>query len=105
MRKNVKTANERPAVFEQELYSILVLNFKLGRNSTKKVLDSLESFLGVFAKLRQAAISFVVSVFPFTWNNYLLTGRIFMKFGIYFPKISLEIQVSLNSGEGYYCFI
>jgi hypothetical protein len=40
--------------------------------------------LGVFAKLRKATISFVISVSvrSSAWNNWAPTGRIFMKFGI-----------------------
>jgi hypothetical protein len=43
-------------------------------------------FLGAFAKVRKATISFVISVRPFVrlsaWNNSAPTGQIFMKFGI-----------------------
>jgi hypothetical protein len=41
-----------------------------------------EEFLGAFKKLRKAAISFVMSVFPSTWNNSAPTGPILMKFYI-----------------------
>ena len=37
-------------------------------------------FLGAFAKLLNAIISFVMSVCPSVWNNSAPTGRIFMKF-------------------------
>jgi len=36
-------------------------------------------FLDAFAKLRKANISFVTSVCPSAWNNWALTGRIFLK--------------------------
>jgi hypothetical protein len=39
-------------------------------------------FLGALAKLRKAAISFVMSVCPSAWNNSASTGRIFVKFDI-----------------------
>jgi hypothetical protein len=39
-----------------------------------------EAFVGEFAKLRQATMSFVMSVCPSARNNSALTGRIFMKF-------------------------
>ena len=49
-------------------------------------------FLGVFAKLQRATISFVVflSVRPSAWNNSAPTGRIFLKFDIrvFFEKLS-----------------
>jgi hypothetical protein len=39
-------------------------------------------FLGTFAKLRKATISFVMSACLSAWNNSAPTGRIFIKFGI-----------------------
>ena len=39
-------------------------------------------FLGEFAKLRKATVSFVMSVRPSARNNSAATGRIFMKFDI-----------------------
>jgi hypothetical protein len=42
----------------------------------------LEHFLGVFANLRKATISIVMSVRLSAWNNSAPTGRIFMKFDI-----------------------
>jgi hypothetical protein len=39
-------------------------------------------FLGTFAKLRKAILSFVMSVRPSVWTNSAPSGRIFMKFGI-----------------------
>jgi hypothetical protein len=39
-------------------------------------------FLGVFAKLRKATISFDMSVRPSAWNNSASIRRIFMKFNI-----------------------
>jgi hypothetical protein len=58
-------------------------------------------FLGVFAKLRKATISFVkayLSVRPSAYNNSASNRRIFMKslyFSI-FPKSVEKNQVSLN---------
>jgi hypothetical protein len=63
MKLNIPTANERSVLFEQELNAIFVINFKLGV-ILQKVLGNLESYLGVFAKLRKTTISFVVSVCP-----------------------------------------
>ena len=40
------------------------------------------NFLGEFAKLRMAIVSFVMSVRPSAWNNSAPTGRILMKFDI-----------------------
>jgi hypothetical protein len=40
------------------------------------------TFIGAFAKLRKATISFVMSVRLSTWNKSAPTGRIFMKFHI-----------------------
>jgi hypothetical protein len=57
-------------------------------------------FLGAFAKLRKAAISFVmsVSVCPSAWNNSAPTGRIFMKFEIsrFFENLSRKLKFHYN---------
>jgi len=45
----------------------------------------------MFRRVRNvAAICFVMSVLPSTWNNSVPTGRIFMKFGIwvFFENVS-----------------
>jgi hypothetical protein len=42
-------------------------------------LQRLRFFLGTFAKLRKATLSFVVSVRLSAWNNSAQTGRIFVK--------------------------
>jgi hypothetical protein len=61
-------------------------------------------FLGAFAKLRKATISFVVSV----WNNPTPTGRILILknliFSLFFRKSVEKIQVSLKSdnNNGYF---
>jgi len=39
--------------------------------------------LGAFAKARKVTISFVMSIRPSAWENSAVTGRIFMKFGIW----------------------
>jgi hypothetical protein len=47
------------------------------------IFDLAGGFFGAFAKLRKAAVSFVMSACrPFAWNNSAPTGRIFMKFDI-----------------------
>jgi len=58
-------------------------------------------FLGAFAKLRRATITFVMSVRPSACNNSARTGRIFIKFDIwgFFRKSVEKIQVSLNSDK------
>jgi hypothetical protein len=68
------------------------------------------NFLGGFAKLRKATISFVMSVSPSVrpppWNNSAPTGPIFMKIDIWvhFGSMSKKIQVSLTSDthNGYF---
>ena len=40
-------------------------------------------FLGAFAKLRKATVSFIMSVRPSEWNNSAPNKRIFMKCGIW----------------------
>jgi hypothetical protein len=42
-----------------------------------------KQFLGAFARLQKATISFVISVCRSAWNNSALTRRIFMKFDIW----------------------
>jgi hypothetical protein len=61
-------------------------------------------FLGAFAKLRKAAISFVMSVCPSAWNNAPPTGRIFMKFGVcaFFRKSVEKIQNLTRITLGYF---
>ena len=57
------------------------------------------SFLGAFAQLRKAAISFVMSVRPSSWNNSAPTGRTVIKFyiAVFFEKSVEKIQVLLKS--------
>jgi len=45
----------------------------------RKILRHRPVFLGAFAKLRKATITFVVSVLLSEWNNTAPIGRIFMK--------------------------
>jgi len=56
------------------------------------------SFFGVFAKLRKVIISLVMSVRPSARNNSALTGRIFMKFGIwtFFANVFLKFNFHCN---------
>jgi len=55
------------------------------------------NFLGAFAKLRIATISFVISVCPSerlpAWNNSASTGRVFLKFNIrvFFENMSRKL--------------
>jgi len=50
-------------------------------------------FLGAFAKLRRATVSFVMSVLS-AWNNSAPTGRIFVKFdvSVFFETISRKFK-------------
>jgi hypothetical protein len=48
----------------------------------KKIMAKHHQFLGVFAKLQRATISFIVSVHPSAWNNSALAGQFLMKFDI-----------------------
>jgi hypothetical protein len=41
-----------------------------------------QEFLGIFAKLQNANVTFVMSVRPSMWNSLAVTGWIFMKFDI-----------------------
>jgi hypothetical protein len=62
-------------------------------------------FLGAFAKLRKATISFVISLCPSVWNNSALTGRILMRFDVKVFRTCIErVQVSLKSDKnnGYF---
>ena len=56
-------------------------------------------FLGMFAKLRQVTISFVMSVHPFIHRNNLApTGWIFMKFDIWvlYKNLSRKLKFHYN---------
>ena len=56
------------------------------------------SFVGAITKLRNAIISFVMSVRPSARNNSTPTGWIFMKFCLITDRKSVKnIQVSLKS--------
>jgi len=58
---------------------------------------------GQFAKLRQAIISFAMSVSPSPWNSSAPTGRIFIKFDIWvFFEKSVKIRVSFKSDKKRY---
>jgi hypothetical protein len=65
-------------------------SFEFSIWSKIKLNDTLLLFLGEFAKLRKATITFVMSVRPSvcssmcvsTWNKSTLTGRILKKFDI-----------------------
>ena len=63
-------------------------------------------FLGAFAKLRKATISFVMSVCPSAWNNSNPIGRILIKLDIsaFIRKSVEKIQVQLKSDKnnGYF---
>ena len=82
---------------------VLRHNFSLARN-VKEVTFCL--FLGAFANLRIATVSFVMCVCPSSvsvsaWNNSAPTGRIFMAFyiWIFFKNLSRKFQVSSKSDK------
>jgi len=72
--------------------------------STVRPWDQSHSFLGMFAALWKATISFSV-VFPKAWNNSAATGRISVNFDIwgFFENLSREF-VSLKSDKNGGCF-
>jgi len=67
---------------------------------------SVSSFVGTFAKLQKATVSFVMSLCLSAWNSAAVIGWIFVKFDIWvFFETSVEkIQISLKSdkNEGYF---
>ena len=75
----------------------------------KRYSEIQHSFWGAFAKLREATVSFIVSVRPFfrlsAWNNSVPTGRIFMKFDIcvIFETMSRKlISLKSDNRSGYF---
>jgi len=62
------------------------------RNMTAQCRHHVE-FLGAFAKLHKANVSFVMSLCPSTWNNWAPTERIFIKLFIreFFENLSSKI--------------
>jgi len=74
----------------------------LTQNSQRLYCITLVSFKALFAKLRKATISFVMSVCSSVhlseWNNSALTGQTFIKFDIqwFFENLSGKFQVSLQ---------
>ena len=58
-------------------------------------------FLGAFAKLRKATVSFVMSVRLSAWNNSVPIGRIFMKFviGVFLEKLSRKFKFNPLNAE------
>ena len=64
-------------------------------------------FLGAFANLRKATVSFVMSVRPFALNKSSPTGRVLIKLdilGVFFRKFVEKIEVSLKSGKNNGCY-
>ena len=61
-----------------------------------KLVSSTEryTFLGAFAKLRKASISFIMSVHPSARNNSAPTGRTFMTFDnwVFFENLSRKFK-------------
>jgi hypothetical protein len=61
---------------------IIALWLRIIRTLKKKIMAKNHQFLGVFAKLQRATLSFIVSVRPSAWNNSAPTGQFLMKFDI-----------------------
>jgi hypothetical protein len=60
-------------------------NFTVTPELTARLLHNLthtSSFIGAFAKVREATVSFLMSAHLSTWNNSAPTGWILMKFDI-----------------------
>jgi hypothetical protein len=58
-------------------------NLEMSLNiNTKYIEEACYNFVGASEKLREAAVSFVMSVCTSAWNNSAPNGRIFMKFYI-----------------------
>jgi hypothetical protein len=75
----------------------MLLNIKFMFRFSLQLLS--ETFLGAFAKLRKANISFT-SVRLSAWNKSAPTGRVFMKFEIgIFSKIFEKFQDLLKSDK------
>ena len=55
----------------------------------------LDPFLGGFAILRKATVSFLMSLCPSEWNSSAPNGRIFMKFDIreFFENLSRKFVI------------
>jgi hypothetical protein len=70
------TGKERPRLYLHIRFDRLI------ETSAAGLLPDVSVFLGTFAKLRKATISFVTSVRLCAWKNAAPTGRIFMKRGI-----------------------
>jgi len=108
--RNFDANKVRPA----NVYSS-TLDLKLGSACRKNFRGG-----GVIAKLRKATISFVMTICqcvsvcvcvcvcvcvwvrPSTCNNSAPTGRIFMKFDIFFKNLSTEFKFHQNSNNGYF---
>ena len=69
------------------------------------VSDFKDFFLGAFAKLRIATISFGMSVRPSAWNNSGPTGWIFMKFCIYIFFENLPRKSPLHGFSWNFIFV
>jgi hypothetical protein len=59
------------------------------------ILNAVLCFLGDFAELRKATISFATPVRLSAWNNSTPTGWIFMKFDIwiFFENLSRQFKI------------
>jgi hypothetical protein len=80
------TFNEFKSQYEPLwLLSDLKSHWKTSDNQHLK--PQIEPFLGAFAKLLEATISFVMTICPsvclYAWNNSAPTGQIFMEFDIF----------------------
>jgi hypothetical protein len=72
--------------------------FLVHKVAPRQVCLRLIQFLGAFAKLRKATVSFVMSVPASTWKNSVPTGCIFMKFDfwVFFENLSRKFKFHQN---------
>ena len=60
-------------------------------------------FVGAFTKFRKATVGFVVSVHMSMLYNFATTGRVFMKFNVFWKSFK-KVQVSLKSDKNNWYF-
>ena len=80
------------------LLSTMLSHVPVAGNSVFCVTSKYSYFLAAFVKLRNATVSFDMSVCLSAWNNSAPTGRIFMKFGIslIFENLSRKFKFHEN---------
>ena len=75
---------------------VLAVSCEIRKKRINTSVVKTKSFLGVFAALRKATVSSVLSVCvrPFAWMNLATTGRIIVKFNIcvFFTNLSRQFE-------------